>query len=230
MRTYVVADERTGVEPGFVGEQLEARGSELHFLDRMSLPAFSTLVEPDLILILGSHLAAHDPANAELVEAESEFARKALDAGVPIMAICYGAQLLARALGGTSYRNAAPEIGWQPVETTDELLCPSGPWAQLHSDVFEAPPTSILIGTSPAGHQSFLDESRAARAIAWQFHPEVPASRYDIWLDEDADYYRGFGADIDALKAETRRREPEAREAAHCLVDSALDWLTAPAD
>ena len=228
MRTYVVFDDKTGREPGYVGEQLEARGSELRYVDRMELPAFDTLEDPSLILILGSHLAAHDPANAELVETESQFARDALDAGIPVMAICYGAQLLARALGGSSYRNAAPELGWQVVETTDETLCPAGPWAQLHSDVFEAPPSSTLIGKSAAGQQSFIDESRNARAIAWQFHPEVPTDVYERWIDEDADYYRTFGADTEALKAETRLRESAARDAAHDLVDNALTWLTGP--
>ncbi|MEO6471258.1 MAG: gamma-glutamyl-gamma-aminobutyrate hydrolase family protein [Aeromicrobium sp.] len=225
MRTYVVFDEITGKESGFVGEQLVARGSELHYVDRMELPTFQTLEDPGLVLILGSHLAAHDPVNAELVEAESQFARDALDAGVPVMAICYGAQLLARALGGTSYRAPAPEVGWQLVETSDQKLCPSGPWAQLHSDVFEAPPTSTLIGKSAAGHQCFTDESRNARAIAWQFHPEVPVDVYDRWIDEDEGYYREFGTDTDALKLENRERAEVAQEAAHRLTDSALDWL-----
>ena len=227
MRTYVVFDDKTGREPGHVGEQLEARGSELRYVDRMALPAFSTLEDPGLILILGSHLAAHDPANAELVDAESEFARNALDAGVPVMAICYGAQLLARALGGSSYRNDAPEVGWRTVETSDEALCPTGPWAQLHSDAFEAPPTATLLGKSTASQQCFIDESRGARAIAWQFHPEVPVGVFNRWIDEDSEYYESFGNDTEALKAETIERESSARESAHRLVDSALTYLTA---
>lgn len=229
MLTYVVFDDVTGREPGHVGERLEARGSQLRYVDRMDLPAFSSLAEPGLILILGSHLSAHDPSNAGLVDAEVRFALDALDAGVPIMAICYGAQLLARALGGTSFRNAAPEVGWKHVDSANDDLCPSGPWAQLHSDAFNAPPTATVIGTSPAGQQAYIDQSRAARAIAWQFHPEVPTAIFERWIDEDADYYRRFGADTEALKAQTRRREPEARAAAHLLVDSALDWLTSSA-
>lgn len=225
MRTYVVFDDKTGYEPGHVGERLEVRGADLHPVDRMALPSFGSLEDPDLVLILGSHLAAHDRSNSALVEAESEFARNALDAGVPVMAICYGAQLLARALGGTSYRNAVPELGWQAVETTDPILCPGGPWAQLHSDVFEAPPTATVLGRSPAGQQCFIDESRAARAIAWQFHPEVPTEVFVRWIDEDAGYYRGFGADVEALKDDARLREESAREAAHVLVDNALAWL-----
>ena len=221
---YVVADD-AGRDAGFVGEQLQARGGELTFLERSELPAFSTLKDPAMLLLLGSDLAAHEPQNADLVASESEFARNALDAGVPVIAICYGAQLLARALGGTSFRAPEPELGWRMVDTTDPALCPPGPWPQLHKDVFVAPPTARLLGESPMGQQAFIDESRAARAIAWQFHPEVTADRFIMWVDEDADYYEAAGADTDALRKETREREAANREAAHQLADAALDYL-----
>ena len=221
---YVVADD-AGRDAGFVGEQLQARGGELTFLERSELPVFSTLKDPAMLLLLGSDLAAHEPQNADLVASESEFARNALDAGVPVIAICYGAQLLARALGGTSFRAPEPELGWRMVDTTDPALCPPGPWPQLHKDVFVAPPTARLLGESPMGQQAFIDESRAARAIGWQFHPEVTADRFIMWVDEDADYYEAAGADTDALRKETREREAANREAAHQLTDAALDYL-----
>lgn len=224
MYVYVVADD-AGREAGFVGEQLENRGATLTYLERDELPGFSTLEEPAMLLLLGSDLAAHEPENADVVESESEFARNALDAGVPVMAICYGAQLLARALGGTSYRAPLPELGWLMVDTTDAALCPPGPWPQLHKDVFVTPPTATLLGESLMGHQSFIDESRKARAIAWQFHPEVTAARFIHWVDGDVDYYETAGADTEALRDETREREAANREAAHKLTDAALDYL-----
>ena len=224
MHVYVVADD-AGREAGFVGEQLENRGATLTYLERDELPDFSTLEDPAMLLLLGSDLAAHEPENADLVESESEFARNALDAGVPVMAICYGAQLLARALGGTSYRAPLPELGWRMVETTNAALCPPGPWPQLHKDVFVTPPTATLLGESPMGHQSFVDESRKARAIAWQFHPEVTADRFILWVDADAAYYEAAGTDTDMLRKETCEREAANREAAHKLADAALDYL-----
>ncbi len=224
MQIYVVADD-AGREAGFVGEHLEARGGTLTYLERSELPAFQSIDEPAMLLLLGSDLSAHDSNNARLVEAESQFALGALDAGVPVMAICYGAQLLARALGGTSYRAPAPELGWCMIDTEDESLSPSGPWAQLHRDVFVAPPTSALLATSPVGHQSFIDESRTARAIAWQFHPEVTADRFIHWIDSDPNYYASHGVDLEVLRRETREREPANRAAAHTLTDAALDYL-----
>jgi len=224
MLVYVVADD-AGREAGFVGEQLESRGAKLTYLERGELPAFGALEEPGLLLLLGSDLAAHEAQNADVVASESAFTRDALDSGVPVMAICYGAQLLARALGGTSYRAPEPELGWCTVDTTDAALCPPGPWPQLHKDVFVAPGTSTLLGESPMGHQAFIDESRSARAIAWQFHPEVTADRFILWVDADADYYEAAGTDTELLRKETCEREAANREAAHKLTDAALDWL-----
>ena len=224
MHVYVVSDN-AGREAGFVGEQLENRGATLTYLERDELPAFATLQNPAMLLLLGSDLAAHESKNVDLVETESEFARNALDAGVPVMAICYGAQLLARALGGTSYRASQPELGWRMVDTSNAALCPPGPWPQLHRDVFVAPPTAMLLGESPIGHQAFIDESRKARAIAWQFHPEVTAARFIHWVDEDVDYYEAAGANTRELRDETREREAASREAAHQLTDAALDYL-----
>ena len=224
MRIYVVADD-AGREAGFVGEQLDHRGGELTFLERESLPAFADLDDAAMLLLLGSNLAAHEPQNAEVVASESQFARDALEVGVPVMGICYGAQLLARALGGTSHRAPQPELGWRIVDTSDPALCPPGPWPQLHRDVFVAPPTATILGTSPFGHQAFIDESRGARVIAWQFHPEVTAARFIHWVDDDEAYYAAAGADVEALRAETREREAANREAAHELTDAALDYL-----
>lgn len=225
MRVYVVFDEATGREAGYVGEQIEARGGVIHYIDRLQSPTFDSLTEPDLLYLLGSHLSAHKTDNAELVEAESKLVRDSLAAGVPVLGICYGAQLMARALGGTSYRGAAPEVGWREVETIDPVLCPPGPWAQLHSDVFEAPPTATLLGKSAAGPQSFIDEAHGARAIAWQFHPEVPLARYDRWILEDEGYYQSFGHDTAALRAESVERDATNRANAHALANSALTWL-----
>lgn len=228
MRVYVVADD-AGREAGFVGAQLERGGADLIYLERMELPAFESLPTPGLLLLLGSHLSAHDSASADVVAAESRLCRTALDSDVPIMAICYGAQVLARALGGDSYRAAAPELGWHPVDTVDPVLCPPGPWPQLHKDVFVAPPTATVLGTSAFGHQCFTDVSRGTPAIAWQFHPEVTAAHFISWVEQDEDYYRAAGADTAKLRTQTRELEPMARAAAGRLTDAALAWLYQPA-
>ena len=227
MQVYVVADD-TDRDGGYVTERLRALGADLVPLDRDDLPAFESLSAADLVLLLGSDRSAHDDAAAPSVRRESALVLDALDAGVPVMGICYGAQLAARALGGTSYRADDAEIGWLRVDTLDPVLCPEGPWGQFHQDVFSPAPTSRVLGSSWVGPQCFVDESRAASLIAWQFHPEVTPETFERWLEESAAMVRETGQSPQLLRDEGRRRAAACRTAARKLVDAALTYLDVP--
>jgi GMP synthase-like glutamine amidotransferase len=222
MRTQVVADlgDRDG---GYVVERLLQLGSEIIELDRDTLPTYDPLDAPDVILLLGSDKAAHEAKWADTVKAESAYVRAALATGTPVMGICYGAQLMARALGGTSWRADVAEVGWQRVDTVDPVLCPEGPWGQLHNDVFAPPPSSRVLGTSWRGPQCFIDDAHGARAIAWQFHPEVTPQTFERWVREG--YYGDRGAGVDDLVRQAKRHEVMSRIAAHRLTDAALTYL-----
>jgi GMP synthase-like glutamine amidotransferase len=153
LRVEVVAD--VDDDAGFVGERLVDRhGAELVGLDRDALPA-SPSSGTSLLLLLGSARSVLSPAEADTVESESALVRTALTAGVPVIGICYGAQLLAHALGGAVSVAPRPEIGWFAVTSADPTLCPEGPWAQFHSDAFTPPPGARVLGTSAAGCQGF---------------------------------------------------------------------------
>lgn len=222
MRIHVVADA-ADKDGGHFHERLLERGAELVELDRDDLPTYGSIGETDLIFLLGSDKSAHEPRWKAVVEAESAFVRSALRAGTPVMGICYGAQLMARALGGTSWRADQPELGWQRVDTTDPVLCPEGPWGQMHSDVFAPGQTSRVLGTSWQGPQCFVDDSLGARAIAWQFHPEVTAATYERWVREG--YYGDSGVDAKDLIRQARANEARSRNLARGLVDAALTYL-----
>lgn len=219
VRIHVVADA-SDADGGHLVERLEQRDGEIVQLNRDELPTYDSIGDTALIVLLGSRRSAHDLKEADPVEAESVFVRAALRDLTPVIGICYGAQLMARALGGTSRRAGAAEVGWQFLNTDDPTLCPEGPWAQFHSDVFLPPPTSRVLGTSSAGPQCFVDDSLGARAIAWQFHPEVTTKTFERWLGE---LYRGDDSNL--LIDETYINEVRSRAAAHKLTDSALDYL-----
>ncbi|MEJ7634403.1 gamma-glutamyl-gamma-aminobutyrate hydrolase family protein [Aeromicrobium sp.] len=222
MRIHVVADA-ADKDGGHFHERLLLLGAELVELDRDDLPAHGSIGETDLIFLLGSDKGAHEPKWKDVVERESAFVRTALRSGTPVMGICYGAQLMARALGGTSWRADQPELGWQRVDTTDPVLCPEGPWGQMHSDVFAPPATARVLGTSWRGPQCFVDDSLGTRSIAWQFHPEVTAATYERWVHDG--YYGDSGVDTKELIRQARFHEAKTRNLAHALVDSALDFL-----
>lgn len=224
MRIHVVADASDS-DGGYVTERLVQHGGELHELDRDALPSFSTIGGSDLVLLLGSEKSAHEKKWSESVTAETLLIREALAAGTPIMGICYGAQLLARALGGTSWRADQPELGWSRVDTVDPVLCPPGPWGQMHSDVFAPGPMSRVLGTSWRGPQCIIDDDFGARAIAWQFHPEVTPPTYERWVREG--YYGDTGVDTKDLIRQAHANAPKSRNLAFALTDSALAYLGA---
>lgn len=224
MRVHVVADA-TDTDGGYVVERIVERGGELVPLDRDALPVFGDLGGSDLVLLLGSDKSAHEDKWVDSVTAEIHLVRSALAAGTPVMGICYGAQLMARALGGTSWRADQPELGWGRIDTIDHVLCPEGPWGQMHSDVFAPPPTSTVLGTSWRGPQCFIDDSFGARSIAWQFHPEVTPETYERWVREG--YYGNTGDDPKELIRQARVNAPRSRNLARQLTDSALQHLGA---
>jgi GMP synthase-like glutamine amidotransferase len=225
----MVAD-RADSDPGFVGERLEQLGAELVPSLREDFPAAGPVVDADavdLVLLLGSHHGVSDPGREDVVGVESALVRDSLARGVPVVGICYGAQLAAHALGGRVSRAAEREIGWYYVESHDPALCPPGPWVQYHYDRFTVPEGTRSLGQSDTGPQGFALESDdgVLRLVAWQFHPEVTPEILKRWVTEDAEVLPGQGVDAEAFVAEAQQREAFSRAGAHALVDVTLDAM-----
>ena len=224
MRVLVVGDNGDE-DAGFVGQRLVDRGATLILLDRDALPGTDVLDGADLLLLLGSARSAHQPAEADAVFSESRLARIALDQDIPVLGICYGAQLLALTLEGDVGPAPQPEVGWFAVDSADPVLCPPGPWLQFHSDSFTPPSTARVLGTSPAGCQAFGYDHGANRALGWQFHPETTPQVLAAWLDNARDWVLEHGGDPASIQAEADARAESVRSAAYDLTDAALDWL-----
>ena len=171
-----------------------------------------------LIVSLGSEHAAFD-ASIPWIERERLLLRAAREADVPVLGLCFGSQLLARALGGDAFRSERSEIGWLPVRTRDESLVPSGPWLQWHYDTFTPPPGSRLVADSPVGPQAYV----IGRSLGAQFHPEVTPEIVEAWLGASRDELVRAGIDPDRLLAETNEHAGRARAAAWRLFDAFLE-------
>jgi GMP synthase (glutamine-hydrolysing) len=228
VRVLVVGD-RTDSEPGLVGQRLEQLGGELTLTMREDFPPRGPVPggdTADLVVLLGSASGVMEPGREDAVGTEAGLVRDCLDRGVPVMAICYGAQLAAHALGGTVERSPLSEVGWYYVESHDPSLCPPGPWAQYHYDRFTVPEGARLLGESEAGPQGFAVESDdgVLRLVAWQFHPEVTPEILDAWVHEDPTL-QAQGVDPEAIVEQAREREATTRAATYALVDIALDLM-----
>ena len=141
MRVLVIAN-RADPETGFVGDALAARGAVFEQVwredDDVPLPPVGA---HDLVLSMGSEWSVYWPGRTTAVEREADHLRRTVAADIPVLGICFGAQLLAHALGGSV--EPAPsggEVGWYDVDTDVPELIPSGPYLQWHSDRFLVPP------------------------------------------------------------------------------------------
>jgi GMP synthase-like glutamine amidotransferase len=174
----------------------------------------------DLIVSLGSEFAAFDDSIPWL-DREKRLLLGAADRDVPGLGICFGGQLLARVLGGSSFKGEQSEIGWLPVRSMDHDVIPEGPWFQWHFDTFTPPPGARLIADSAVGPQAYL----IGRSLGLQFHPEVTPQIVDVWVRANRHELDQEGVDPDGLLEETNRLASRSRDAAWRLFDGFLEHV-----
>lgn len=203
-------------DPGFVGHRLREHGYAFTELHRERPDDWPGLDGVDLVLTLGSEWNVYRPETAALVEAEAQLVRDVVAAGRPLIAICFGAQVLSHALGGSVTRTPTPEIGWYDIEVAEPDVPAAGPWMQWHDDVFTVPEGFQELARTEVCPQLI----RSPRVLATQFHPEATDTMVARWLaGGGAKQLRERGGDPDQLLAETRDQVITSQHRAAALVD-----------
>jgi GMP synthase (glutamine-hydrolysing) len=175
---------------GSIAPALDARGIRIVYADAYLGQSLADWQSAAGLVLMGGPMSAND--DLPFVHREVEMIAEAVKAGQPVLGICLGAQILARALGARVYRNAVKEIGWAPVHWTeaaarDPLLAgldkPESVF-HWHGETFDLPAGAEWLASSQAcRNQAF----RAGRS-AWgfQFHLEVTPEMISTWCCEDA--------------------------------------------
>src|SRR5215469_15666056 len=205
---------------GFIGDAFAARGADLSthlFPKEGPLPDLAGLAH---IVMLGSTSSVYDEGEARAwIGEELTWLRRADAAGVPVLGICFGGQLLAAAFGGTVEHAGRQEIGWVTIDPADPELIPPGPWLEFHHDRCQPPAGAAVLARNDLGVQAF----RLGRHLGVQFHPEVDGDQFRLWLDVGGRAeIEADGQDPDRMLAQTIAEEPEASARADRLVASAL--------
>ena len=153
------------------------------------IPPRLDLREAAGLVVLGGPMNVDEVDQFPFLATEVNWIRVALVQGVPILGVCLGSQLLAKAAGAKVYANGVKEIGWYelgltPAAANDPLFAGVGPQAtvfQWHGDTFDLPDGAVHLASSPrCRHQAFrVGDS------AWglQFHVEMTPELVESWLD-----------------------------------------------
>lgn len=152
------------------------RVSSTPFYQDKTLPPLDAL---DWLIIMGGPMNVYEEEEYPWLVAEKRFIREAIRAGKVLLGVCLGAQLIADVLGARVRKNTFQEIGWFPVQRTEDaessrlfqdfpLEIEAFHW---HGDTFDLPAGALHVARS-AGceHQAFVYEERV---VGLQFHLEM---------------------------------------------------------
>ncbi len=164
------------------------------------------------LVVLGGPMSVDQTSEYPYLLTEVRLIHQAIGHRIPVLGICLGAQLIAKALGGKVKRNREKEIGWYPVFLTEEgkrdpVLRHFDNKENIfhwHGDTFEIPAKAVRLASSPrCKNQAFR---YGENTYALQFHLEVDEPMIERWLKVPV-----MKREIEALKGkidpETIRRE-----------------------
>ena len=180
------------VPGGVFDEVVEAAG---HELERWSVPlggAPPPASSYDAVMVFGGSMHPDEDHRFGWLEREEEFLKEALVDKVPILGVCLGAQMLARAAGAWVGPASAPEIGWFDVELTQEgradpvlgALSSRTNAFQWHRYTFGIPERGVELARSDVCTQAF---GLGGHAWGIQFHAEVTLAMVKAWTSDDPD-------------------------------------------
>jgi GMP synthase (glutamine-hydrolysing) len=174
---------------GLLEESFRERGLPYDVLDmsRRSLRSFDPSEFAGLV-VLGGPMNVDEIERYPFLADEVQWIGQAISARVPVLGICLGAQLLAKASGARVYPNSIKEIGWYQIDWTGEADgifdgCETSSCVfQWHGDTFNLPPGATLLATSPQCRNQAFRVGKSAYGL--QFHIEVTDAIIAEWLDE----------------------------------------------
>jgi GMP synthase (glutamine-hydrolysing) len=187
MRVAIVENTRV-THHGLVGVALHERGALIDLYRPYAGHSLPEGPDADALIVFGGEQAATDddihPYLPRLADLMAAYTR----ADKPVLGICLGSQILARAYGAENHLGTAPEFGWVDVALTEagradpvlSVLPERFPVFQWHSDTFTLPDGALHLAHSPtAPHQAF----RIGRATyGTQFHFEASRAVVADWL------------------------------------------------
>ena len=189
---------------GTMADNLRGRGIDYQVADLYLDPVVPDLAPYAGLIVMGGPMSVND--DFPWLRLEIAAVQRAIERGMPLLGVCLGAQMIARAMGARVYPNARKEIGWGRIEWTaaaraDRVFGGRMGFAnvfQWHGETFDLPAGADLLATGEVcRHQAFRARGNV---YGVQFHPEVTPGTIVEWQRQDdaCGELREAGGSIDA--------------------------------
>lgn len=216
---------------GSIAAILEARSCGVVYLDAGVTDLSMRLGADDALIVLGGPIGAYEDDRYPFLADELRLIERALKQEIPVLGICLGAQLLARALGARVYPGKGREIGIAPIDLTVEgetsclkHLAPDHRVFHWHGDTFDLPDGALrLASTAMTPNQAF---SHGDKVLGLQFHIEAEARQVERWLIGHTCELGVAGLNVVNLRDELRRQLPEVERKGRSAI---AQWLATAA-
>jgi GMP synthase (glutamine-hydrolysing) len=162
--------------PGSIIKWTAENNHTTGFTKTFEQPVFPEPDQFDLLVILGGPMGVYEEEKFPWIAEEKKFIHVVIAAKKKVFGVCLGSQLIATVLGAKVYPHTLKEIGWWPVQKTNNHPLTAALAAEfisfhLHGDTFDLPVGAIqLFRTKGCEQQGFIYNDNVA---AIQFHPEI---------------------------------------------------------
>jgi GMP synthase-like glutamine amidotransferase len=170
---------------GSIGPWLAAAKAEVTCTRFFTDDRLPEVGDVDLLVVMGGPMSVNDEAVSPWLADEKRFLRRAIEAGVPVLGVCLGAQLIASCLGARVYSSRQKEIGWFAVEAVGSGIGsvfrfpPSLEVFHWHGQTFDLPAGAVRLARSRGCENQAFQLGQSV--IGLQFHLETtPASAQAI--------------------------------------------------
>jgi GMP synthase (glutamine-hydrolysing) len=170
----------------------------------------------DLLIVLGGPIGVYEDAAYPFLLDEIKLVEARLARGRPVLGICLGSQIMARALGSRVYATGRKEIGWSPDVAV----------LHWHGDTFDLPAgAQHLASTAQTPNQAF---AWARHGLALQFHLEATVRGLERWyVGHACEIASTAGLSVDLLRRQAADGSPRLVAPAQAVVERWLAGLAA---